>query len=161
MTNTQKVLVGGLSFLGGVAITLLFQGKFQPPPTQACNPTTNDCLEVRVRVKNAAPDCDVDYETVNVRTVAASTTPDQIRWCVKSTASNQYFIHFTANSGNNSPFPSNDFLVNKNNYGTKTCSDFTSPATGKPTGPANPYVYEIHYNSPGGPACSDPMVILK
>jgi|SRR5215472_4267222 len=157
MTTTQKVFAGGLLVLAGVALTLLFQAKFQPPPpTHGCNPNTNDCLEVRVRVKSSGPDCDVDYEKVNVRTVPTATTPDQIRWCVKSTASTQYFIYFTTNNG---PLPSNGFLVNKNNYGLKTCSDFTSPVMGKPTGP---YVYEVRYGSATGPACSDdPMVILK
>jgi hypothetical protein len=115
-----------------------------------------DQLEVRIRQKGT--DCAVDYEAVNVRTTTAAMAADQIRWCVKSGVATQYFIHFTSNAGNNSPFTDNDFLVNQNPFLAKTCSDFRSPLAGKPL---MAYDYEIHRDSAAGPACSDPKVILK
>jgi hypothetical protein len=155
MTTSQKVLGGGLLLLVGFGVAFLFQAQFAPKPLTGCN-----CLEVAVRLKNA-PDCDVDYEAVNLHVAAATTAADQIRWCTKGGGNPQYFIHFLSNSGNDSPFSSNDFLVNKNTDGAKRCSDIFSPAAGKPTGTSHPYLYEIRYPTAAGTACTDPMVILK
>jgi len=164
MTTTQKLLGGGLLFLGGVGLTLLFQATRPHALGPVCSPNT-DCTEVRIRLKHGGPDCDVDNEEVHIRTApaAAPQQPDQIYWCVRSDVTTQYSIHFTNNSGNNSPFPSNDFLANKTDYGQEKCSDLNSPAPGKPTGQANPFKYQILYTTSSGisGSCSDPMVILK
>jgi hypothetical protein len=112
-----------------------------------------DVLDVRVRQKSTANGCDVDYEAVNLRRATATTTADQIRWCVKNGVATNYYIHFT-----NDPFSNNDIFVNQNPGKHKTCSNPQTPISSMTPGP---YDYEIRYTTAAGSRCGDPKVILK
>lgn len=120
---------------------------------QRFTPRTVQSFDLQITPVSGTNDCKVSKESVDLHTAASTVNEDQIQWCATNA---QYYIHFTNNSGNNSPFDINDIVVPMGR-----CSGYKQPVTGRPL---RAYKYEVHLSAGGTMSpttCEDPKVILK